>query len=102
MIDSGELLTVPRSLLLMLQLRGHRWNALLTQRCLLGRRGTASDAARAVIADAIDGGVVDDGAVVNIVNVGDVDVVHGTVVVEAGSRSSSRPDIPCRYSRSHS
>ena len=82
MIDCGELLTILRSLLLMLQLRGHRRNALLPQRRLLGCRGAASNATRAVITDAVDGRVVDDGAVVNIVNVGDVDVVYGTVVVE--------------------
>jgi hypothetical protein len=49
---------------------------------LLFVSGTSADAAMAaVIADAIDGDVVDHGAVVDV-DVGDVDVVDGAVVVE--------------------
>src|SRR5580692_8685797 len=45
-------------------------------------RASSNSTGAAVIADTVDRGVVDYGLVVNIVNVCDVDVVHGAVVVE--------------------
>jgi hypothetical protein len=51
----------------------------------LFRRGRArpGPTISAVIADVVVGSVVNDSLVVNIVNVGDIHVIHGAVVIEA-------------------
>ena len=89
-IDGGKLLTVLRGLFAMLNLGGHRRNALLARGGELRGSRLASDAAWSVVADAggsvIDSGVVNrgvgDGAVVDL-DVAAVHVVDGTVIVEA-------------------
>jgi hypothetical protein len=56
---------------------------LLVDHGLLLRRGTRADPTiPAVVADAVDGGVVDDRRVVDIVDVGDIHIARRTVVVE--------------------
>src|SRR5208283_5631449 len=80
LIDGGKLLAVLCCRPLILQLRGHRRNALLTQGGCFGRQRLASDASRPVVAGAVHRGVVD-GAVIDV-NVGDVHIVDGTVIVE--------------------
>jgi hypothetical protein len=89
-IDGGKLLTVLRGLFAMLNLGGHRRNALLARGGELRWSRLASDAAWSVVADAggsvIDSGVVNRGvgygAVVDL-DVAAVHVVDGTVIVEA-------------------
>src|SRR5664280_1426705 len=68
---------------LLLQLRGHRRNALRTHCGGLGRQRLASDASRPVVTGAVHRGVVD-GAVIHV-NVGDIHIVDGTVIVETVS-----------------
>jgi hypothetical protein len=52
-------------------------------RCLFCcRRASGNSTGAAVVADAVHGGIVDYRRVVNVVNVGDVHVVHRTVVVK--------------------
>ena len=89
-IDGGKLLAVLCCRLLVLHLRGHWRNALLTGCSHLRRNRLASDASWAVVADAVnrsvvDGDVVDHrvgyGAVIHV-NVGDVHIVDGPVIVE--------------------
>ena len=79
-IDGGELLAVLCCCLLMLQLRGHGRNALLTQCGVFRRQWLASDASRPVVAGTVHRGVVDV-TVINV-NVGYVHVVDGAVIVE--------------------
>ena len=79
-IDGGELLAVLCCRLLMLQLRGHGRNALLTQCSVFRRQRLASDASRPVVTGAVHRGVGD--AAVIHVNVGYVDIVDGAVIVE--------------------
>src|SRR5580704_2489000 len=91
MIDGGKLLAVLCCFLPMLQLRGHRRNPLLTSCGDFRRQRPPRDTAWPVVTGAInrgvvDGGVVDDDgighrAVINL-NVGDVHIVDGTVIVE--------------------
>src|SRR6266481_5294796 len=65
----------------MLSLSTYWRDVSLALRSLLFMRRTCIDpAVTAVVADAVHGSVVDHGRVVNIVNVGDVHVVHRTVV----------------------
>src|SRR6266851_573768 len=65
----------------MLSLNGYRRNMFLMYHRLFLRRWTPVDpAVAAVVADAVHRRVVDHGGVVNVVNVGDVHVVHRTVV----------------------
>src|SRR5271169_4869011 len=67
----------------MLRLCRHRWHVTLAGCGLFRGRGTGSDSAlAAVIADTVNRCVIDHRRVVNIVNVGDVDVVHRTVVID--------------------
>src|SRR5579864_8934776 len=67
---------------LMVALQVGRFEMMLAGPIFLLARWTGIDSAAAtVVADAVDGDVIDDGLVVNV-NVGDVDVVHGAVVVE--------------------
>ena len=80
MIDGGKLLAVLCCCLLVLHLRGHGRNALLTQCGVFRRQWLASDASRPVVAGAVHRGVVD--AAVIHVNVGYVHVVDGAVIVE--------------------
>ena len=80
MIDGGKLLAVLCCRLLVLQLRGHGRNALLTQCGVFRRQWLASDASRPVVAGTVHRGVVD--AAVIHVNVGDVHIVDGAVIVE--------------------
>ena len=80
-IDRGKLLAVLCCRLLVLHLRGHRRNALLTQCGPFRRQWLASDASRAVVAGTVHRGIVD--AAVIHVNVGDVHTVDRTVIVEA-------------------
>jgi hypothetical protein len=91
MIDGCKLLAILPSLFAMLNLGGHGRNALLARGSDFRRSRSASNAAGAVVADAIHGGVVDsrvvnrgvgDRAVVDLYVAG-VYVVDGTVVVEA-------------------
>ena len=77
MIDGGKLLAILRGFLTMLKLSGHRRNALLAGGGQLSRGGRTSDAAWAVVADIVHGGVVD-GCVVNR-GVGDAAVVYRDV-----------------------
>ena len=79
-IDRGKLLTVLCCRPLVLQLCGHRRNAPLTQCGPFRRQWLASDASRPVVAGTVHRGVVD--AAVIHVNVGDVHIVDGAVVVE--------------------
>ena len=79
-IDGGKLLAVLCCRVLVLQLRGHGRNALLAQCRVFRRQWPASDASRAVVAGTVYRGVVD-AAVINV-NVGNVHIVDGTVVVE--------------------
>ncbi len=89
-IDRVKLLAVLCCRLLVLHLRVHGRNALLTQCGGFRRQGLASYASRPVVAGAVYRGVVDGGVVddriryrtVVHVNVGDVHIVDGTVVVE--------------------
>jgi len=89
-IDSGKLLAILGGLFAMLNLGGHRRNALLAGGGEFRGSRLASDAAGSVVAGAgggvIDGGVVDDrvgyGAVVDLY-VGGSDVVDGAIIVEA-------------------
>jgi hypothetical protein len=68
---------------LLLRLSGHGRDVPLVYRGLLcGPRACRNATGATVIADAIHCGVVDHRRVVNIVNVGDVHVVHRTVVVK--------------------
>ena len=64
MIDGGKLLAVLCCRLLVLQLRGHRSNALPTHAGSFRRQRLASDASRPVVAGAVIRGVVD-GAVIH-------------------------------------
>src|SRR5579871_3847207 len=67
----------------MLHLSGHRRNVPLLRYRLLLRCWTHIDAAvAAVVADAVDRRAIDHRRVVHVVNVGDVHVVHRTVVVK--------------------
>src|SRR3974390_2862594 len=67
----------------MFRLSGHGRNMPLTRRSFfLGRWLRRDPSVPAVIAHAVDGRVVDHRGVVNVVNVGDVDIVHRAVVVE--------------------
>src|SRR5262249_2717681 len=60
--------------------RGMTW---LAPRGLLLRAGPRVDAARsAVVADVVDGGVVDHRLTVDVTDVGIADVIDGTVVIE--------------------
>jgi len=69
--------------LLVLRLSGHGRGMPLTCRGLFFRPRTRSDATiAAVVADPVHRGVVDDGGVVNVVNVCDVHVAHRTVVIK--------------------
>ena len=79
-VDRGKLLAILCCRLLVLDLRGHGRNALLTQCGVFRRQRTASDASRAVVAGAVHVGV-GDVAVIDV-NVGYVHVVDGAVVVE--------------------
>ncbi len=65
-----------------LSLNGHRREMPFPgHRFVLGRWAGIDPAVAAVVADSIDGGgVVDDGCVVNVVNVGDVDIGHRAIV----------------------
>src|SRR5579864_1131375 len=65
----------------MLSLSTYWRDVSLTLRSLfLPRRARVDPTIAAVVADPVHGGVVDHGRVVNIVNVGHVHIVHGTVV----------------------
>jgi hypothetical protein len=69
--------------LFVLNLRAGCGNVPLVGRCfLLWCRPRRDSSGSAVIADPVDGNVVDDRLVVDVVNVGDVYVVDGAVVVE--------------------
>jgi len=92
-VDGGKLLAILRGLFTMLNLRGHRRNALLARGGQLRGSRLAGDAARTVVTDVVHCGVVDgrvvnrgvgDGAVVDL-DVAAVHIVDGTVVVEAVS-----------------
>lgn len=90
-IDGRKLLFILRGLFAMLNLGGHGRNALFTGRSYFRGSGPASDAAGAVVADAIHGGVIDGGVVDNRIGDGAVvdlyvsgaHVVDGAVVVKA-------------------
>ena len=73
MIDRSKLLAVLCCRPLVLHLRGHRRNALLTICSALRRHCVASDASRAVVTGAVHRGVID-AAVIHI-NVGDIHIV---------------------------
>src|SRR5271165_185485 len=67
----------------MLRLCCHRWQVPLAGCGLFCCRWLCSDSTlAAVIADAVNRRIIDHRRVVNIMNVGDVDVVHRTVVIE--------------------
>src|SRR5208283_5640855 len=67
----------------MLCLCRHRWHVPLTGCGLFCRRWLCGDSTlAAVIADTVNRRVIDHRRVVNIVNVGDIDVVHRSVVIE--------------------
>src|SRR5271157_1503602 len=78
MIDRGKLLAVLCCRLLVLHLRGHRRNALLTQCGIFRRQRLASDASRPVVAGAAHR-AVSDAAVIHV-NVGYVHVVDRAVI----------------------
>ena len=79
-VDRGKLLAILCCRLLVLDLRGHGRNALLTQCGGFRRQRPASDASGPVVAGAVHVGV-GDVAVIDV-NVGYVHVVDGAVVVE--------------------
>src|SRR5579864_8527768 len=67
----------------MLRLNGYGRDVSLTRRSFVFRPRTRADPTiAAVVADPIHGGVVDHRRVVDVVNVGDVHVVHRAVVVK--------------------
>ena len=80
MIDGGKLLAVLCCCLLVLQLRGHGGNSLLTHGGGFGRQRPARDASRPVVAGTVNRDVVD--AAVIHVSVVEVHIVDGTVIVE--------------------
>src|SRR6266851_6564284 len=83
MVHRGELSAILTHRLLVAHLIHRRLHMLLTQRGLLLGVGAGLHAAgAAVVADAVVVVVHDNGLVVDVVNVRDVDVVHGTVVGE--------------------
>src|SRR2546425_7002082 len=61
-------------------IRDRREMSLTRERLLLARRTRADATVAAVVADAVHGGAVDHGGVVNIVNGGDVHIRHRAVV----------------------
>src|SRR2546427_1638264 len=61
-------------------IRYRREMSLTSEPLLLPRRTRADATVAAVVADAVHGGAVDHGGVVNIVNGGDVHIGHGAVV----------------------
>src|SRR5579864_5254509 len=74
----------------MLSLSSDGWDVSLPCNLFLLRRGTRRDSSvAAVVADPVHGCVIDYGGVVNVVNVGDVDVVDGTVVEKASAFPAS-------------
>src|SRR6266436_8815251 len=74
----------------MLSLIRYRREMSLTSEGLLLARWTRADATvSAVVADAIHGGAVDHGGVVNIVNGGDIHIGHGAVVEEPAAFPAS-------------
>ena len=87
LIHPREQLAIVSRSLLMLSLYRQRSLVMLTLRNQLLRGRTRRDASvTAVVADAIDGGVIyDDRLVIDIGHVGDVHVSHAAVVVEVAS-----------------
>jgi hypothetical protein len=89
-IDRVKLLAVLCCRPLVLHLRGHRRNALLTHGGVFRRQRPTSDASRPVVAGAVNCGVVDGDVIDHCVsysavihaNVGDVHIVDGTVIGE--------------------
>ena len=77
MIDGRALLTITASELAMLSLiRYGREMSLTRERLLLTRRARGNSAVAAVVADMVHGCAIDNGGVVDVVNVGDVHIVH--------------------------
>ena len=82
MILGGPKSAITAGCVLMVALQVGRFEMMLARPIFLLARWTGIDSAAAsAVADAVHGDVIDDGLVVDV-NVGDVDVVHGAVVVE--------------------
>jgi hypothetical protein len=76
-VDGCPLLTITASELAMLNLIRHWGEMSLTrERLLLTRRARGNSAVAAVVADMVHGCAIDNGGVVDVVNVGDVHIVH--------------------------
>src|SRR5208337_3091789 len=83
MIHGSPLLRVRTGRLRMLSLNGYSRNMFLTCGSLIfGPRTRADPASAAVVADPVHRGAVNHRGVVDVVNLGDVHVVHGAVVEE--------------------
>jgi hypothetical protein len=81
-----ELLTILGCLTLVLELGGHGWRSRAAHGCQFGWLRTDGNAASAsVVGDAVVIVVDDDGPVIDVGNVVDVNAIHGGVVVEAVS-----------------
>src|SRR5262249_28059855 len=83
MVDRGTLITIVARFLHVALLRRYRSDVTLAGNIfLLAGRTDVDSAIAAVVADAIDDSLVNDGRVIHILHDGDVHVVDGTVVVE--------------------
>src|SRR5215469_6669297 len=83
-IHRGAKLRITTGRLHVLGLSGNRWKVPVARGNFILRCGAGCNATRAtVIADPVDGGVFDDGGVIDIVNVGDIHIVDGAIVKEA-------------------
>lgn len=90
MVQCRPLLRVCAGSLFVLRLRGHRRDMSFASHRLLLRRGTGTDSSvSTVVADAVDRSVVDDRGVIDVVNVGDIHIVHRAVVVELSALPAS-------------
>jgi len=83
LVHGSPELRVTTGSLHVLSLSGYRRNVSLASGSLLFRRGPSLDPTiSAVIAYAVDYGLVNDGRVVDVVNIGNVHIVHSAVVEE--------------------
>src|SRR5215472_3348020 len=82
-IHRGAKLRIATGGLHVLGLSGNRWKVPVARGNFILRCGAGCNATLpTVIADPVDGGVFDDGGVVDIVNVGDIHIADGAVIKE--------------------
>jgi hypothetical protein len=90
LVHCSPLLWVVARSFLMLSLSSYRRSMFLSLNRFLLRRSTRRDSTvAAVVADAVHRGVVDHGGVVNVVDVGDIYVVDGTIVEKVAAVPTS-------------